>query len=50
MTKQRWLELMNDLTLGLTESEITQGWHFCLDWDGLLIGPGSRELDCCTCE
>lgn len=50
MSNQRWIELMNDPALGLTEDEIEQGWHFCPEWDSLLIGPGMKELDCCTCE
>ncbi len=34
---------------GLTTQEIMEGWHFCGDWDGLLIGPGWGELEACTC-
>lgn len=30
--------------------EIVQGWHFCWDWDGLLVGPGMGELQTCTCH
>ena len=33
----------------LTEQEIAEGWHFCWDWDGLLIGTGMGELDSCSC-
>lgn len=28
---------------------VDQGWHYCEDWDGLVVGPGSDEWDCCTC-
>jgi hypothetical protein len=30
--------------LQLTQSEIDKGWHFCPEWDDLLIGPGMDEL------
>jgi hypothetical protein len=25
------------------------GYHFCEDWDCLLIGPGDEEMKACTC-
>ncbi len=33
----------------LTEAEIAEGWHFCHEFDGLLVGPGSCELQFCHC-
>jgi len=27
-----------------------QGWHFCADWDELLIGPGMPEMETCLCQ
>lgn len=33
----------------LTESEIKQGWHFCCEFDGLLVGPDMTEQQFCTC-
>ena len=33
----------------LTDEEISQGWHFCPDFDSLLIGPGEPEFDFCQC-
>lgn len=33
----------------LTIPEIVSGWHFCREWDGMLVGPGMEELDCCLC-
>lgn len=27
-----------------------QGWHFCADWDFMLVGPVDPEWECCTCE
>lgn len=49
MTNERWNELSNDDSLKLTTDEISLGWHFCCEFDGLLVGPGSGELNCCSC-
>lgn len=49
MTDQRWTTLMRDDDLALTPEEIAEGWHFCWEWDGLLVGPGMKELEACTC-
>ena len=34
----------------LTDDEIAQGWHWCLEWDDLLIHPLMSEYACCSCE
>lgn len=34
----------------LSSEEISQGWHFCYNWDGLLIGPGNPKMDNCKCK
>lgn len=49
MTKNRYAELMVDDHLDLTTEEIKEGWHFCVEFDGLLVGPGSSELEFCRC-
>jgi hypothetical protein len=48
MTPQRHRELMDNPMLKLTAEE-KQRWHFCWDWDGLLIEADSPEFSCCTC-
>ena len=48
MNTKRYIEIDNAGT-GLTKEELEQGWHFCNDWDGMLVGPGCDEADCCTC-
>lgn len=48
ITKARWIELERDGGQ-LTPEEFASGWHYCWDWDGLLIGPGCPEIECCTC-
>lgn len=49
MTTKRYAQLMKDGT-GLTQEELKAGWHFCVEWDGLLIGPGMPEMECCSCK
>lgn len=34
----------------LTPEEVEAGWHFCPDWDGMLIHPNSPEGACCLCD
>lgn len=51
MSPERYRQLSRQATaIRLTADEIQAGWHFCLDWDGLLIGPGSPEMEVCTCR
>lgn len=50
MTDQRWHDLMDDEALKLNEQEQAQGWHFCPEWDGLLIGPGMGQVGKCGCN
>jgi len=50
MTSERYWELEGFYDGKLTEEEVKEGWHFCPDWDGLLVGPGMSEHECCTCR
>jgi hypothetical protein len=34
----------------LSTEEISQGWHYCYTWKGLLIGPGNPKMDNCKCK
>ena len=49
MNRQRYLELEGHEACLLTEAEIEEGWHFCEEFDFMLIGPGMQELRCCDC-
>ena len=49
MNDGRWRELMASDDLNLTPYEIREGWHFCYEFDGLLVGPGMFELKACKC-
>lgn len=48
MTPERRAEL-NKTGEGLTLEEWFAGFHFCLEWDGLLVGPDDPEKEVCTC-
>jgi len=50
MDKERYKLLMEDDSVQLTESELFEGWHFCYDWDGLLISPKMGEWKFCECN
>lgn len=54
MTEERWKALMmeGDARLSPSEvAEVAEGWHWCPEWDYLLIGPGMEmELSCCHCN
>lgn len=50
MTPGRY-RVVDELGAGLTSEESAAGWHFCPDWDQMLVGPGMPEYEvCCTCE
>lgn len=34
----------------LSDEEIAEGWHWCPEWDGLLVGPGMPEMESCVCQ
>ena len=49
ISNARFVALMDNDDLPLTQEEKDAGWHFCGNWDGLLVGPGTMEWDGCTC-
>lgn len=49
MNDQRWKSVQENDNIKLTADEILQGWHFCCEFDGLLVGPGMGELAYCSC-
>lgn len=48
MNHNRYYQIDRD-GYGLTEEEVKDGWHFCPEWDQMLIGPDMPELESCTC-
>jgi len=50
MTPERINELNhNPSPQTLTPGEMAEGWHWCMEFDDLLVGPGCGELRCCSC-
>lgn len=47
-TRMAILEL--DPNAQLTEEEVAEGWHFCPDWDFMLVGNDTPEKDGCCCS
>lgn len=49
MTDERYEQLMErDGTL--SAEEMAEGWHWCWEFDGLLVGPGMELcLEVCRC-
>lgn len=45
MTDERYRELWNTPSLSLSKEEIKIGWHWCNEFDGLLVGPGMEEFE-----
>ena len=50
MSQDRAKELENNHNLELTDEEVALGYHFCYDWDGQLVSPGSHEMHHCGCK
>ena len=54
MTQERWNYLMQpfdgDESVMLTAQELADGWHWCDEWDGLLIHTDDREFEHCKCD
>ena len=46
--RQKMLDM--DPNAKLTQEEMDEGWHWCYDWDQMLVGPGTVEADFCTCN
>ena len=51
MTPERMRFVERNIDAELTPEEIAEGWHFCYDWDGLLVNRYDKEGEgsCCTC-
>ena len=47
MTDERYHALMNQYQeLPLTQEEIKEGWHFCLEFDDLLRNNNEEDFKC----
>jgi len=34
----------------LLPSEFRRGWHYCENWDDMLVGPTMTEWESCHCD
>ena len=50
MNKSRYIALDLNPDLDLDEEEIKDGWHFCTEWDFMLIHNSLEEFYCCNCN
>lgn len=46
MTDERYHELMRSDDVELTKEELAEGWHFCIEFDGLLRNNNGDEFKC----
>lgn len=49
MLEKTWIRKDRGLEM-LTNEEVLVGWHYCPDWDFLLVGPGMEEQEGCQCD
>lgn len=49
MTEQRWIQVFENYEEKLTKEELRRGFHFCREFDGLLVGPTMGEWENCEC-
>lgn len=50
MNHNRYTQIDRD-GYGLTKEELEEGWHFCPEWDEMLIGPPMKaEMEACLCS
>jgi hypothetical protein len=51
MTNERYSELLLSPEDGtLSAEEIAAGWHWCFEFDGMLVGPDMWGVAECECE
>lgn len=50
MTPERYRELCVNPDAILTEQELREGYHFCPDWDYMLLHVSDVEMSGCCCD
>ena len=50
MSEKRYVELSACMSKELTEAEKAEGWHFCKEWDFMLIHNTWPEMMACHCD
>ena len=49
MDRERYIRIQNGAE-DLTPEEVEDGWHFCPEWDDMLIHADDDEFQCCPCS
>jgi len=49
MDEKRYIEIEFNGAQLLPE-EYRQGFHYCENWNDMLVGPDMPEWDCCNCD
>ncbi len=49
MTQERYREVNKDQEAELTAQELADGWHFCPEWDDLLVNTNDEEGEGVAC-
>lgn len=53
MTPERYRQMNEPGDLKFTEAELREGWHYCPDWDFLVMRAGHPDpgaFDSCSCK
>jgi len=50
MKTERYSELMTGDEIPLTPDEMAAGWHWCPEFDDMMLGPGMSEIHVCMCH
>jgi hypothetical protein len=51
MNEDRFQQLISSPEDGtLSAEEIAEGWHWCFEFDGMLVGPGMWGVAECECN
>jgi hypothetical protein len=46
MTEERYKQIEENFDARLTKEEMDEGWHFCYEFDGLLVKGDPKEEYC----
>jgi hypothetical protein len=49
VTDEEWRDYLSG-EIEMTKEMKDEGWHFCEEWDNLLIGPQMSKILHCSCK
>ena len=44
------IKLERDINARIPQEWVQKRYHWCDDWDGLLVGPDDPEMQACCCD